>query len=58
MAAIGPEGRTALEEEIGELRRLSALTHQGNTERSVKSSFASMSSRSRSRRSRPTDNTP
>jgi Ca-activated chloride channel family protein len=57
MAAMGPAGRTALEEEIGELRRLSALTNQGNTERSVKSSFASMSSRSRSRRSRPSDNT-
>jgi Ca-activated chloride channel family protein len=55
MAALEPQARAALDEEIGELRRLSELTHQGNTERSVKSSYASMSQRSRSRRPRPTD---
>jgi len=50
---LAPEGRAALDEEIGELRRLSTLTTQGNTERSVKSSYESMNNRSRSRSRRP-----
>jgi hypothetical protein len=48
MDPMDPESRAVLGEEVAELRRLSALTSQGNTERSVKSSYASMSSRSRS----------
>jgi Ca-activated chloride channel family protein len=55
--ALGPEGRSALDEEVVELRRLSKLTRQGNTERSVKSNYASMSQRDPSRRPRPKDNT-
>jgi len=55
--ALDAGGRVALDEEVAELRRLSTLTHQGNTERSVKSSYESMSRRSRSRRPRPTDST-
>lgn len=55
---LGPEARAALDEEVDELRRLSELTGQGNTERTVKSSYASMSQRSRSRRPRPTRKTP
>jgi Ca-activated chloride channel family protein len=58
MRALDPEGQAVLDEEVAELRRLSALTREGNTERSVKSSYASMSSRSRSRRPRPTSETP
>lgn len=54
MSGLDPEGQAALDEELDELRRLSELTVQGNTERSVKSSSASMSQRSRSRGSRPT----
>ena len=50
---MAPPDRAVLDEEIGELRRLSALTGQGNTERTVKSSYASMSQRSRSRRPTP-----
>jgi len=57
MSALDPEGQAVLDEEVAELRRLSALTREGNTERSVKSYYASMSSRSRSRRPRPTDET-
>ena len=56
--ALDPEARAALDEEVAELRRLSALTGQGNTERTVKSSYASMSSRSRSRRPSPSDKRP
>ena len=55
MSALDPEGQAVLDEEVAELRRLSTLTCEGNTERSVKSSYASMSSRSRSRRPRPTE---
>ncbi len=55
--ALDPEARAVLDEEVGELRRLSALTGQGNTERTVKSSYASMSQRSRSRRPSPTNKT-
>ena len=57
-AALDPDGQVVLDEEIGELRRLSELAARGNTERTVKSSYASMSQRSRSRRPNPTDNTP
>ena len=57
IGALGPEGQAVLDEEVAELRRLSTLTQQGNTERSVKSSYASMSSRSRSRRPCPNDDT-
>jgi Ca-activated chloride channel family protein len=57
LGTLDPEGRALLDDEVRELRRLSTLTRQGNTERSVKSSYASMSSRSRSRRPRPTDDT-
>ena len=56
--AMAPHDRAVLDEEVGELRRLSALTGQGNTERTVKSSYASMSQRSRSRRPTPTNKTP
>jgi Ca-activated chloride channel homolog len=55
VGAVGSDGQAALDEEVAELRRLSTLTHEGNTERSVKSSYASMSSRSRSRRPTTTD---
>jgi Ca-activated chloride channel family protein len=58
MSALDPEGQAVLDEEVAELRRLSTLTREGNTERSVKSSYASMSSRSRSRRPRPTKDSP
>ena len=57
MCDLAPEGRAALDEEIVELRRLSTLASQGNTERSVKSSYESMNNRSRSRRPRPSDDT-
>jgi hypothetical protein len=57
LEALAPEGRAVLDEEIGELRRFSTLTSQGNTERSVKSSYESMNNRSRSRRPRPTKDT-
>jgi len=57
MSALDPEGQAVLGEEVAELRRLRTLTREGNTERSVKSSYASMSSRSRSRRPHPTDET-
>ena len=56
--ALDPEARAALDEEVDELRRLSTLTGQGNTERTVKSSYASMSQRSRSRRPSPTNKRP
>jgi Ca-activated chloride channel family protein len=55
--AMAPHDRAVLDEEVGELRRLSELTGQGNTERTVKSSYASMSQRSRSRRPTPTNKT-
>jgi Ca-activated chloride channel homolog len=55
IGALSSDGQAALDEELAELRRLSTLTHEGNTERSVKSSYASMSSRSRSRRLTTTD---
>lgn len=55
--AMAPHDRAVLDEEVGEPRRLSALTSQGNTERTVKSSYASMSQRSRSRRPTPTNKT-
>ena len=52
---MAPDERAVLDDEVGELRRLSTLTGQGNTERTVKSSYASMSQRSRSRRPTHTD---
>ena len=53
--ALDVDGRADLDEEVAELRRLSELTQEGNTERSVKSSYASLSDRSRSRRPRSSD---
>lgn len=49
LSVLDPESRAAVDEEVNELRHLSRLSGEGNTERTVKTSYASLNRASRSR---------